>query len=149
MYATPAKPGNVLTKGDPNSAVDAKTQTYFRSGVGKMIHMMQWSRPDICSAVRDLTRHMQQSIPAHIDAMHRVMAYCVRTRNRGATLKPNCEWNGKKDFKFTIGGRSDSDYATIIPIEFTFHSHYSISFSMTYKILHHFESGKLSCTSDK
>ena len=58
-YATPAKPGNVLTKGDPNSPVDAKTQTYFRSGVGKMIHMMQWSRPDICSAVRDLTRHMQ------------------------------------------------------------------------------------------
>jgi hypothetical protein len=47
MYDTPAKPGNVLTKGDPNSAVDAKTQTYFRSGVDKMIHMMQWSRPDI------------------------------------------------------------------------------------------------------
>jgi hypothetical protein len=42
-YATPAKPGNVLTKGDPNSAVNAKTQTCFRSGVGKMIHMMQWS----------------------------------------------------------------------------------------------------------
>ncbi len=34
-YATPAKPGNILTKGDINSAVDAKTQTYFRSGVGK------------------------------------------------------------------------------------------------------------------
>ena len=59
MYATPAKPGNILTKGDPNSVVDAKTQTYFRSGVGKMIHMMQWLQPDICSAVRDLTRHMQ------------------------------------------------------------------------------------------
>ena len=59
MYATPAKPGNILTKGDPNSVVDAKTQTYFRSGVGKMIHMMQWSRPDICSAVHDLTKHMQ------------------------------------------------------------------------------------------
>ena len=40
------------------------------------------------------------------------MAYCVRTRNRGATLKPNCEWNGKKDFKFMIDGRSDSNYAT-------------------------------------
>ena len=39
-YATPAKPGNFLMKGDPDSAVDAKTQTYFRSGVGKMIHMM-------------------------------------------------------------------------------------------------------------
>ena len=54
-YATPAKPGNILTKGDINSAVDAKTQTYFRSGVGKMIHMMPWSQPDICSVVRNLT----------------------------------------------------------------------------------------------
>ena len=44
--------------------------------------------------------------------MHRVMAYCVQTCNCGAMLKPNCEWDGKKDFKFTIGGRSDSDYAT-------------------------------------
>ena len=62
--------------------------------------------------MRDLTRRMQQSIPAHIDAMHRVMVYCVQTRNRGAILKPNCEWDGKKDFKLMIGGRSDSDYAT-------------------------------------
>ena len=40
-YVTPAKPGNILTKGDPNSAVDAKIQTYFRSGVGNMIHTRQ------------------------------------------------------------------------------------------------------------
>ena len=89
-YATPAKSGNVLTKGDPELVVDNGKQTYYRSGVGKMIHIMQWSRPDICSAVRDLTRHMQSAMPAHIEAMHRAMAYCVRTREPGVTLRPNC-----------------------------------------------------------
>ena len=111
-YATPAKPGNILTKGDPELAVEPSKQTYYRSGVGKMIHMMQWSRPDICSAVRDLTRHMQMAIPVHIEAMHHVMAYCVRTKERGMTLRPNCKWDGNKEFLFTVGGRSDSDYAT-------------------------------------
>ena len=64
-YATPARPGNILTKGNIESALDSKMQTKYRSGVGKLIHMMQWSRPDIFSAVRNLTRHMQEAIPAH------------------------------------------------------------------------------------
>ena len=45
------------------------------------------------------------------DAMHRVMEFLVCTPNRGVTLKPNCKWDGSKDFKFTITGRSDTDYA--------------------------------------
>ena len=76
-YATPAKPGNILTKGDTDSALNSEMQTKYRSGVGKLIHMMQWSRPDICSAVRDLTRHMRQATKAHLDAMYRLMAYIV------------------------------------------------------------------------
>ena len=111
-YATPAKPGNVLTKGDTDSALDSEMQTKYRSGVGKLIHMIEWSRPDICSAVRDLTRHMQQATKACLDAMYRLIAYIVRTRNRGTTLKPDEQWDGSKDFLFKIGGRSDSDYAT-------------------------------------
>ena len=111
-YTTPAKPGRILTKGDPNSAVDAKTQTYFRSGVGNTIHMMQWSRSTIYRVVHDLTRYIQQAIPAHIEAMHCVMVFCVQTHNHGATVKPTCTWDGTKDFKFTIVGMSDSEYAT-------------------------------------
>ena len=46
-----------------------------------MIHMMQWSRPDICTASRDLIIHMQQAIPAHIEAMHWVMADILAFRS--------------------------------------------------------------------
>ena len=44
--------------------------------------------------------------------MHRMMRHCVDTKDEGLVLKPNCSWNGEKDFKFTVSGRSDSNYAT-------------------------------------
>ena len=34
------------------------------------------------------------------------------TENRGLVLAPDSHWDGSKEFEFTIGGASDSDYAT-------------------------------------
>ena len=36
----PAEPGSVLMKAREDEKVDTKTQTMFRSGVGKLIHEM-------------------------------------------------------------------------------------------------------------
>ena len=44
------------------------------------------------------------------NAMHRAMEYIVGMPNRGVTLKSNCTWDGSKNFKFKIIGRSDTDY---------------------------------------
>ena len=73
--AMPAEPGLVLMKARVDEAVDAKTQTMFRSGVGKLIHMMKWSRPDVLNAVQDLTRQMSAATMCHVKAMKRVMTY--------------------------------------------------------------------------
>jgi hypothetical protein len=108
---TPAEPGSVLMKARANEAVDTKTQSVFRSGVGKLIHMMKWSRPDVLNAVRDLTRHMSVATLCHLKAMKRVMVYLTATPERGLTLKPNVQWDGSKEFEFTITGFSDSDFA--------------------------------------
>ena len=108
---TPSVPGSVLTRGNPDVVLEPARQTYLRSGIGKMIHMMQWSRPEISHSVRDMAKHMQDGHEAAIDAMHRTMEYCVGTPLRGLTLRPDTEWDGTKDFKFRISGRSDSDYA--------------------------------------
>jgi hypothetical protein len=43
--------------------------------------------------------------------MKRVMEYCVATKNRGITLKPDQKWNGDPEFELIILGRSDSDFA--------------------------------------
>lgn len=109
---TPAEPGTTLPKVDDDAPFVEKEQTYFRSGVGKLLHMMRWSRPEVYNAVRDLSRHMKKSAEPHVKAMHRVMKYCVSTPNRGWRLKPKRTWDGRKGFKFRISGKSDSDYAT-------------------------------------
>jgi hypothetical protein len=43
--------------------------------------------------------------------MYRCMNYCVKTPNRGKTLKPNAVWDGSRDFLFEVSGNSDSDFA--------------------------------------
>ena len=111
-HKTPAEAGMILRKADPKDKVDSKRHTYFRSGTGKLLHMVRWSRPEMQNAVRELT--MQGSAPteAHIKALHRAMRYSVETPKRGWKLKPERTWNGKdKTFKFRIKGKSDSDYA--------------------------------------
>jgi hypothetical protein len=108
---TPAEPGRMLCAGEEKDLIDAATQSKYRSGVGKLLHIMKWSRPDVLNSVRELSRYMSGATMAHVKAMYRVMNFCIKTRDRGLTLKPNCKWDGNPDFEFVISGQSDSDYA--------------------------------------
>ena len=108
---TPATPGSVLQRGEPNDHVSEKEQTTYRSGVGKLLHMMKWTRPEILNAVRELSRFMTGATLADMKEMYRTMKYCAGTPNRGLLLKPNAKWDGSPNFVFEVSGRSDSDYA--------------------------------------
>ena len=39
------------------------------------------------------------------------MNYCAGTPNHGVTLRPQGNWDGTKNYKFVISGRSDLDCA--------------------------------------
>jgi len=109
---TPMIPGTVLTKCNPENALSPSRQTKYRSGVGKLLYMAGWSRPDIQYAVRELSKHMMQADEGHFKAMERCMSYVVATPNRGLLLKPEGSWDGtQENAVFNIRGRSDSDYA--------------------------------------
>ena len=109
---TPAEPGKVLMKCEEGTELNSKGKKTYSTGVGKLLHMMRWSRPEIYNAVRELSRFMTNGASkAHTKAMHRVMEYCVTTPERGLTLQPDTEWDGDPEFKLTISGISDSDYA--------------------------------------
>ena len=111
-FNTPAAPGTVLRKPDEgDELLTPAKQTQYRSGVGKGMHMMQYSRPDTYNAVRDLARHMTKATQAHYDAMLRMMKYVDDTSDRGLVLNPTRKWDGNKEHEFIISGRSDSDYA--------------------------------------
>ena len=64
------------------------------------------------NAVRDLSRRVKGATLDHVHAMHRVINYCVTTKDKGWVLHPNRTWDGKdKLFAFMLDGKSDSDYA--------------------------------------
>ena len=108
----PAESGGVLVKGTKDKTLCEGEQTHYRSGVGKLLHMMGWSRLEIYNAVRDLSRSITAGTThEHVKAMERVMNYCLTTKDRGLELRPDAEWNGNPEFKLRILGRSDSDYA--------------------------------------
>jgi hypothetical protein len=109
---TPADDGQILVPCEPSDGVKETEQTSYRTGVGKLLHMMRWSRPDILNPVRELSRHMKVAAPVHLKAMLRVLKYCVDTPQRGLQLKPSRTWNGKPDFEFIVKGLSDANYAT-------------------------------------
>ena len=108
---TPAVAGSILVKGEAEDNMPLPEQTTYRSGVGKLLHMMWWSRPEMLNSLRELSRMMSGATAGHMNAMLRAMKYCVATPNRGIELRPNEVWDGSPDFEFTITGRSDSDYA--------------------------------------
>lgn len=108
---TPAEAGTVLTACDKEALVPEDMHSEYRSGVGKMMHVMRWSRPEILNPVRELTRFLKETGRAHYKAMQRGMLYCLNTPNRGLLLKPDCEWDGSPEHEFVIEGRCDSEFA--------------------------------------
>jgi hypothetical protein len=79
-YNTPVQPGTVLMKPakDSDKLLGSKAQSTLRSGIGKLLWHMQYSRPDISQAVCDLARHMMHGDKrTHIDAMLYCMQYLV------------------------------------------------------------------------
>jgi hypothetical protein len=91
--------------------LDSKDQLKLRSGIGKLLWHMQYSRPDIQQAVRDLARHMTRGDKSHMNAMLQCMQYLKCTKDAGLFLKPERKWGGSDSFQFKINGKSDSDYA--------------------------------------
>ncbi len=104
-FNTPAAPGTVLTKPDKGEEILAPAkQTQYCSGVGKGMHMMQYSQPDTYNAVCDSARHMTCATQVHYDAMLRMMKYVDDTSDRELVLNPTRKWNGSKEHEFIISG---------------------------------------------
>jgi hypothetical protein len=111
-WHTPAKPGSVLQDIEGGVKLKGNDHTSYRSGIGKMLHSMRWSRPDTLNATRETSRFMGGPNTIQDKAAKGLMKYCVDTPNRGLVLKPYGRWDGKdKSYEFVILGKGDSEYA--------------------------------------
>ena len=107
---TPASPNTTLMEGETKLGTE-KHHKYCK-GVGKMIHLSKYSRPDILNAVQELLRHGAHPMEAHYTAMIQCMKYVVNTKDTGFKIIPHGIWDGQdKNFEFVIMGKSDSNFA--------------------------------------
>ena len=106
---TPVAPGEVLHLGTETSMLNKEMHTKYRTGTGKLLHLMKWSRPNVLNSMRELSHFMMGAMASHLKAMYQVMQYCVGTKEWGLTLKPDCKWDGgDPNFLFILKGKSDS-----------------------------------------
>jgi Reverse transcriptase (RNA-dependent DNA polymerase) len=111
----PAPPGEILLGPEnPKDNMPPERQTYYRSGVGKLLHLVKWSRPEILNSVRELSRFMTNATIKHLKAMHRALHFVAGTPDRGLILKPYGSWDGSPNYEFVISGEADANYATHI-----------------------------------
>jgi hypothetical protein len=89
-YNTPAQPGMVLMHpGQGEEVLNSEDQTTLRSGMGKLMYQMQYSRPNIAQAVHDLARSMTCGNTKTLEAMKRCIRFVLCSRNAGLLLKPS------------------------------------------------------------
>ena len=70
---TPARTGDVIVKMDSKekerASLNGRRQTRYRSGVGMLLYLVKFSRPDIANPVRELTKAMDCANEAHYKSL--------------------------------------------------------------------------------
>ena len=79
--------------------------------VGKMLHIMRWSRPYILNSVHECSMMVCCTMESPIKAIKIIMKYVVTTADRGLLLKPDVVWNVGIYFLFEVTGMSNSNYS--------------------------------------
>eukprot|EP00957_Ditylum_brightwellii_P210400 15364934-Ditylum_brightwellii.AAC.1 len=74
---TTVEAGTVLVRAEVKDKVDNEVHTYFRSGIGKLLHVAQWSQPEAQNSKRELARQGNGPVHTYIKAMHKAMECCV------------------------------------------------------------------------
>ena len=68
--------------------VQKSISTKYRSGVEKVMHVMQYSSPQIYNAIRDLVRHMTKPAPKHMKEMLHCMKHTTDRQKCDLVLAP-------------------------------------------------------------
>ena len=109
-YKTPGTPGQGLVRVEENEkAVSNDEQTEYRSGVGMLLFLTKFSRPDISNAVRELSKMNDKACEGHVKELFRVIKFVLDTRYW--SLRYRIERKDKNVTMWKVKAYSDSDFA--------------------------------------
>ena len=115
-YNTPASPGTgIVRPTEDDVKISSKDQTRYRSGVGMLLYLVKFSRPDISNAVRELSKANDGATMAHFKELLRCIKFVLDTKNRMLFYEVEKSWKVKDFSNFILKMRltafCDSDYA--------------------------------------
>ena len=102
---TPGTPRFIAMRvADEEDKLPPKEHATYRSGVGTLLYLTKHSRPDLCNAVRELSKTMDRPAPIHLKEMYRIIRYELETKRYGLKFY-------SKRCSSIIQAFSDSDFA--------------------------------------
>ena len=107
-YTTPGTPGfKALKTEDESEWISDELQSRYRTGVGQLMYLIKHSRPDLMSAVRELTKVLGKANQAAYKEMLRCAKFVIGTKGKGLKISPTVSDDGL----WTLEVFSDSDWA--------------------------------------
>ena len=109
-YRTPGTPHHRITKPKEGATLLSEDDMKkYRTGVGMLLYLVKYSRPDIANAVRELSKGIKEATPDAMKELQRVIKFVIRTRDFGLKMEPKLV-DSRAD-KWSIVVYSDSDWA--------------------------------------
>ncbi len=107
-YATPGTPSLSIVR-NPLQEVSISQEDHklYHSGVGMLLYLVKYSRPDIANPVRELSKVLDSLTPASFKEMLRVIKYVLDTKEYGLRVHPT----KAADEMWELICFCDSDYA--------------------------------------
>jgi hypothetical protein len=107
-YETPGTPSfNVIRPKSDEDKVTEEQQKIYRSGVGSLLQLVKYSRPDIANIVRELAKCMDGATPEAFKELTRVLQFVVNTKDYGLLIEP--KWDKNNQWNLVV--YTDSDWA--------------------------------------
>ena len=97
VYKTTGTPRFKIVRPDENSVlINPELQRMYRSGVGMLLYLTKYTRPDLCNVVRELSKCMDgATMVTYLEMMH-VVKFVLDTRNFRLKIHPkfdDTKWN--------------------------------------------------------
>ena len=107
-YKTPGTPNlHMIRNQDPVLALDRELHKEYRSGVGMLLYLVKYSRPDIANCVRELSRVLDGATDQAWKELLRAIKFVLDTKDLGLRIFPT----ESRDLPWILILFCDSDFA--------------------------------------
>ena len=73
----------IMKPKDDETLISSEEQTRYRSGIGMLLYLVKYSRPDLSNTVRELSKVNSGATSEHVRSLVRVIKFKLDTRNKG------------------------------------------------------------------